>query len=414
MARPQRNDPEKFGRLDGLLPKAEGRMEPNPQSLPKELDVEGLPEGRWIARGVYRMEREFAYGRWYGKKMLASPAESGRALCHWGGDPVPVFLDTETTGLSGGTGTYAFLIGLGLCGEESFRVVQLFLAGPAWEKSWLAAIEAELPERYGLVTYNGRAFDLPLLRTRCTLARAVPSWGGARHMDLLTLSRHFYRGRLSSCSLSSIERNVLGLRRGEEDVPGSEIPRMYAQFLRTQDAGPLRGIFYHNTLDIVSLAALQIHLAELARGECSCGADMIRAGDLWAAKGFQREARAAWEGALGFRRERHLALLRLAEAERAAGGYEAAYRYYEESLKTERRPVRTLEAMAKIEEHRFHRCEEALSHAMEALRWLDSHRVFKDRQWEEDRKNLLYRIERLKRKIAAQECGGEIFPGGES
>lgn len=292
MARPQRDNPEKFGRLDGLLPKAEGRIKPNPASLPKELDIEGLPEGRWIARGVYRMEREFAYGRWYGKKMLASPAESGRTLRHWGGDAVPVFLDTETTGLSGGTGTYAFLIGLGLCGEDSFRVVQLFLAGPAWERSWLAAIEAELPEHYGLVTYNGRAFDLPLLRTRYTLARAVPSWGGAPHMDLLSLSRHFYKGRLSSCSLSSIERNVLGLRRSGEDVPGSEIPWMYTQFLRTQDAGPLRGIFYHNTLDIVSLAALQIHIAEMARGECSCAADMIRAGDLWAAKGFQvRRAR---------------------------------------------------------------------------------------------------------------------------
>lgn len=130
MARPQRDNPEKFGRLDGLLPKAEGRIKPNPASLPKELDIEGLPEGRWIARGVYRMEREFAYGRWYGKKMLASPAESGRTLRHWGGDAVPVFLDTETTGLSGGTGTYAFLIGLGLCGEDSFRVVQLFWPGP--------------------------------------------------------------------------------------------------------------------------------------------------------------------------------------------------------------------------------------------------------------------------------------------
>ena len=84
MARPQRNSPEKFGRLDGLLPRAEGKIEPGPQNLPRELDIDGLPEGRWIARGVYRMEREFEYGRWYGKKMLASPEESGRVLCHWG------------------------------------------------------------------------------------------------------------------------------------------------------------------------------------------------------------------------------------------------------------------------------------------------------------------------------------------
>ena len=186
---------------------------------------------------------------------------------------------------------------------------------------------------------------------------------------------------------------------------------MYTQFLRTQDAGPLRGIFYHNTLDIVSLAALQIHIAEMARGECSCAADMIRAGDLWAAKGFQEEARAAWEGALDFRHDRHFALLRLAEAERAAGNYEAAYRYYEESLETERRPVRTLETMAKIEEHRFRRCGDALAHATEALRWLESHRIFKDRQWEEDRKNLLHRIERLKRKTRRQRVRRRCISG---
>lgn len=408
MARPQHFSEEKFGRLDGLLPKPEGRIKPaSSEGLPKELDIRGLPGGEWIARGVYRMERTFEYGRYYGKRELESPRESGRLLAPWGGSEVPVFLDTETTGLSGGTGTYAFLIGLGVCRGSSFSVVQLFLAGPAWERAWLSAIENELPPDCGLVTYNGRAFDLPLLRTRYTLSRAVPSWNGAAHMDLLSMSRHFYRGRLESCSLSSIERNILGLKRSGEDVPGSEIPWMYTRFLRDQDAAPLSGIFYHNTLDIVSLAALQSLFAEMAGGACSCSADMLKAGDMWASRGFTEKARELWEAALDFPRDRHFALQRLAEAARAAGDYARAHAFYEESLETERRPIATLEAMAKIEEHRMRRCEDALAHTNAALRWLETHRIFKDRRWEEDRTNLLRRKERLMRKTGGGSCGEE-------
>ncbi|MDO5115344.1 MAG: ribonuclease H-like domain-containing protein [Synergistaceae bacterium] len=410
MPRPRNQyDPERFGRLDGLLPQPEGRITRRQSELPKELEISGLPEGKWVARGVYRMERRFMYGRAYGLSALEAPAESGRLLARWGGSGSPLFLDTETTGLSGGTGTYAFLIGLGICGGDALRVIQLFLAGPTWERDWLAAIEEELPEEFSLVTYNGRAFDLPLLRTRYTLARAVPLWEKSAHLDLLTLARHFYKGRLSSCSLSSIERNILGLHRSAEDVPGSEIPWMYTQFLRSSDAAPLAGIFYHNVLDIVSLAAFQRHIAKVTLGGGSCASDMLRAGDLWAGAGDYERAERLWRMALDFPRDRHLALLRLAEKERSAGNFEAAYACYKESLETERRPVRTLETMAKIEEHRFRRCEEALALATEALRWLERHRIFKDRRWEEDRKNLLHRIERLKRKIAAKECGGDIF-----
>ena len=146
---------------------------------------------------------------------------------------------------------------------------------------------------------------------------------------------------------------------------------MYTQFLRDSDASPLRGVFYHNTLDIVSLAVLQRKIAAMALGDCGCAADMVRAGDLWAAKGCAGKARETWEAALEFTRDRHVALLRLAENERAAGNYRAAYNYYKESLATERRPVRTLETMAKIEEHRFRRPADALVHAREALRWLE-------------------------------------------
>lgn len=399
MARPNRMDPERFGRLDGLLPKAEGRITTEPTELPKELDIAGLPEGEWVERGVYRMTRDFVYGEHYGKNRLLSPCESGRALELWGGSGVPVFLDTETTGLSGGTGTYAFLVGLGFCTGRALRVVQLFLAGPAWERSWLAALEAELPREFSLVTYNGRAFDLPLLRTRYTLSRAVPSWNEAQHLDLLLLARHFYRGRLSSCSLGSMEKNVLGLGRSGEDIPGSEIPWIYTQYLRSQNARPLKGIFYHNTLDIVSLAALQRQLASLACGGGNCAAELVRAGDLWAARGEERKAAEIWAQALDFPQDRNVALVRLAEREKAAGSWQAAYDYYRESLETEKHPVPTLTAMAKLAEHKLRRCDMALKASEQALLWLDRHRIFRDKDWAENRKALRHRIERLEKKL---------------
>ena len=131
MPRPNGYDPERFGRLDGLLPNnASGRVKVRSDGLPKELDVAGLPKGEWTARGVYRMEHVLPYGRQYGHGTLEDPRPTAKVLEPWGAHSNCVYLDLETTGLSGGTGTYAFLIGLGLCGEDAFRVVQLFLAGP--------------------------------------------------------------------------------------------------------------------------------------------------------------------------------------------------------------------------------------------------------------------------------------------
>lgn len=309
---PDRYDPEKFGQLKGLLPSGKfGRVQPLDDRLPKELDVAGLPDGEWISRGVYRMERTVAYGRKYGSRALENPEASSATLKPWGAHPTCVYLDLETTGLSGNLGAYAFLVGLGLCDKDAFRVVQLFLAGPGWERNWLAALENELPEDFGLVTYNGRSFDLPLLRTRYALARSAPSWGENPHLDLLLLARHFYRGRLDSCSLSTIEPKVLGLYRSGEDVPGREIPALYTHFQRTQNAAILRGVFYHNALDIISLAALQTHIANLAEMKGTTGEDMIRCGDLWKLQGDDARAEAAWRRALDFDNAHSAARLRL-------------------------------------------------------------------------------------------------------
>ena len=406
MPRPNGYDPERFGRLDGLLPNnASGRVKVRSDGLPKELDVAGLPKGEWTARGVYRMEHVLPYGRQYGHGTLEDPRPTAKVLEPWGAHSNCVYLDLETTGLSGGTGTYAFLIGLGLCGEDAFRVVQLFLAGPGWERNWLAAVEDELPEDFGLVTYNGRAFDLPLLRIRYTLARSAPSWDESPHLDLLLFARHFYRGRLDSCSLSNIEPKVLGVHRSFEDIPGAEIPGLYTEFLRTQNAAPLGGVFYHNTLDIVSLAVLQRHIAKLADMKGCCGEDMIRCGDLWKLRGDDGRAEAAWRRALDFRGAEEAANMRLAEKAKSEGDFASAKDFYERAIETDRHPLHNLESLAKLEEHRFGDYQAALEHAEAALSWLERRRCLRDYKWELDRQNLLYRIRRLKKKLGDGDAG---------
>ncbi len=170
------------------------------------------------------------------------------------------FLDTETSGLSGGTGTYAFLVGAGRFEENAsgrvFRLLQFFMRDPGEEPALLEALADFLAPCQGLVTYNGKAFDAPLLKTRYTLHDIPVPFEDYAHVDLLHLARRLWRDRLPSRTLKYIEENVLGAPRTSEEVPGYEIPWLYFDYLRTGDVSEMKGIFYHNAMDIVALAAM--------------------------------------------------------------------------------------------------------------------------------------------------------------
>lgn len=172
-----------------------------------------------------------------------------------------VYLDTETTGLAGGTGTCAFLIGIGAAEGSQFVVRQFFLRDHPEEKAMLAALAEVLETYQGLVTFNGKTFDVPLLETRYALARMKSPFARLVHLDLLHPARRLWKLRLATCELTHLERELLGISR-DGDIPGSEIPGVYFDYLRTGDARGLQRVFYHNALDIVTLAALS---AELAR-----------------------------------------------------------------------------------------------------------------------------------------------------
>lgn len=171
-----------------------------------------------------------------------------------------VFIDTETTGLAGGTGTYAFLVGLGFYTGDAFLVRQFFMRDVVEERALLHLVNEAVEGVTAVVSFNGRAFDLPLLNTRFTLARMASPWADVPHLDLLFPARRLWRKRLSSCALSSLEENILKVRREDADVPGWLIPRLYFDYLRTGDARPMKRVFYHNVQDILSLVALAARL----------------------------------------------------------------------------------------------------------------------------------------------------------
>src|SRR5579864_316126 len=165
------------------------------------------------------------------------------------------FLDTETTGLAGGTGTYAFLIGVGSIGDAGFRVRQFFMRDYGEERSLLASLAEYLSRFDVLVTYNGKAYDQPLLETRYRMVRAQTPFTRMEHLDLLFGARRLWKLRLDSCRLVDLENQILGLER-EGDLPGEMIPYYYFEYLRTMQAFQLVPIFHHNVMDIVSLACL--------------------------------------------------------------------------------------------------------------------------------------------------------------
>ncbi|MDR3279176.1 MAG: ribonuclease H-like domain-containing protein [Synergistaceae bacterium] len=370
--------------------------------------VTGLPDGVWARGGVYRTVSEYKTREAYGARPLGNP-DLMYVMRDFGAKNSVVFLDLETTGLSGGTGTYAFLCGLGRVEGDAFMVTQYFLKSPAYEAQWLSAIDADIPEGSTLVTYNGKTFDVPMLVTRHIMTRLRAHWESSPHIDLLHFSRKLYRGYLESCSLGNVERRVLGVRRSGEDVPGSMIPYLYMRYLRERDASPLRGVFYHNELDIASLAALYCHVARALDGDSASGPELIRAGDIWSASGRHDRASAIWDKAAAHPDTRAEACARRGYLAKKNKDYAAAFGHFTSALDEmssrhgRNAPhdvfVAALEELAKIEEHRFASPERALGYVRTALDILKRDRYYRGHVDADASRAMRRRQARLERKI---------------
>ena len=188
------------------------------------------------------------------------------------------FLDTETTGLAGGPGTYAFLIGVGRITEKGFQLRQFFMREQGEESSLLHAISDYLSQFDVLITYNGRIYDEPLLEARYRMASRPSPFARLKHVDILVGARRLWKLRFDSCRLVELESQVIGFER-EGDVPGELIPYLYFEYLRRREAFRLAPVFHHNAMDILTLACLTaiVPHAFQAPGEARLhhGAEMV-------------------------------------------------------------------------------------------------------------------------------------------
>jgi uncharacterized protein YprB with RNaseH-like and TPR domain len=211
------------------------------------------------------------------------------------------FLDTETTGLMGGSGTYAFLIGVGSIDGSGFRVRQFFMRDHGEERSQLRALTDYLSRFDVLITYNGKTFDQPLLETRYTMARARNPFSRMEHLDLLFGARRLWKLRLENCRLSYLEHQILGVER-QGDISGELIPHFYFEYVRTQRALSLVPIFHHNVMDIVTLACLTALVPQTfrdpARVEVRHGADLLGLSRWLVAEGREADALALMRRAI--------------------------------------------------------------------------------------------------------------------
>jgi tetratricopeptide (TPR) repeat protein len=325
-----------------------------------------------------------------------------------------VFFDIETTGLSGGAGTLAFLVGCGWFeADGSFIVRQFFLAGPSGERAMLTELARVFDNASLVVTYNGRTFDVPFMETRWAFHRTQAPTEDLPHFDMLPPARRLWGRRdlarpdTDGCSLSALERRVLGFHRFN-DVPGFEIPGRYFQFLRTGATDLIEGVLEHNRHDLVSLAAVMsqaLWMVHEGPAACRDAAEQLAVAQIYERAGLLDRAADAYERvvACGDATVQQPAWARLAFMHRRARRYDdaaAAWKRVLDLVPRGRRVLSSLErqaveALAIHHEHRARDLDRARGYA-EALDATTTGR----RRVETEK-----RLQRLGRKLRGRERG---------
>jgi uncharacterized protein YprB with RNaseH-like and TPR domain len=288
-----------------------------------------------------------------------------------------LFLDTETTGLMGGTGTYPFLVGLAWWEGGGLEVEQLFMREYSEERSLLAALAERLAERPVLVTFNGKSFDWPLLEARYRMTRIIPPPAPRAHLDFLHPARNLWRLRLGSVRLSQLERQVLGWDRGD-DLVSELIPRIYLDFVRYGHADPLVPVFLHNQMDLRGLAGLSGRILSLLGEEAVSedGLELYGISRICERRGEIKRARKLYEQSVASTlpietdRAARAALARLAKRD---GDLDLAAReLWERMLGDSREGYKAYEQLAIHLEHKVREPRQALGIVRDALAQLRS------------------------------------------
>jgi uncharacterized protein YprB with RNaseH-like and TPR domain len=288
-----------------------------------------------------------------------------------------LFLDTETTGLTGGTGTFAFMVGLGFFQEDQFLVHQLFMRDYSEEKASLSLLKEMLDAFQFLVTFNGRQYDIPLLETRFILSRKSSKLREMPNFDLLFPSRRIWKGAYENCRLVTLESQLLGVER-TDDIPSEWIPYLYFDYIQTGDARKIHQVFYHNQMDILSMVALagRIHLVyhDPAAARPRKGIEHFALGRLFWEHGQREKAIPCFEIALK-RCGDDLSwevMKWLSMAFKKTGQGEKARSLWEEMLSYKKDALPCIE-LAKYHEHRLKDLDRAMIYVDEAIELIPSH-----------------------------------------
>jgi uncharacterized protein YprB with RNaseH-like and TPR domain len=306
-----------------------------------------------------------------------------------------LFIDLETTGLSLGTGTYAFLVGMGYFREGKYHIRQCFLRSFQEEDSLISNLkEWILPFRV-LVSFNGKRFDVPVLETRFSMCGQTLNTDNQDHWDLLYPARRLWKGRQEDCRLETLERKHLGVEREGQDIPGSRIPEVYYRYVHDGDTRDLDRIVYHNAMDILTLTTLAIHTDWCMKERDPSCVNLVSIGRFYEKRGMAKRGVNCYEIAArqeSSGRERDEALYRLALQRKRDGRRRESIALWEELI--ERGGYRLLdccEEVAKVYEHETREWEKAIHVVDFALKNVQEHETKR-------RDRLLWRLNRLERK----------------
>ncbi|RBW69455.1 ribonuclease H-like domain-containing protein [Bacillus taeanensis] len=322
-----------------------------------------------------------------------------------------LFFDTETTGLGSGAGNTIFLIGYSRFLENSVEVTQVFLPNPAAEPAFYYGFLNDISELENIVTYNGKSFDWPNVKSRHTFVRdIVPELPVFGHFDLLHGSRRVWKHRLESHRLAVVEKEILQIKR-ESDVPGYLAPMLYFEYLKEQNPEIIAGVLKHNESDVITLISLYTHLSLMLLNEpfeSHLSSEKYEIGRWYEALGDVERAMSYFqklsesESSFTLKAKKSLSMLYKKQNQFE----EAVALWTELSEQTEMGLEEVDIELSKVYEHRYKDFEKALYYAESAYqRWKSSLRLLKSKE-ENERKAFVKRIERLKEKIERRSNSG--------
>ncbi len=314
-----------------------------------------------------------------------------------------LFLDTETTGLSGGVGTIAFQIGLGYFTAAGFVVEQMLIHDYPQEADMLRLLTSRMNRFPIICTFNGKSFDVPLLRSRLVINRMREDTIPAVHADVLYPARRLWKLRLRQCTLGRLENQLLGVER-EDDLPGAMVPQAYFQYLKDRDFAPMEKVLEHNRQDIVSLAQLFYELCRLMAQpeENAQPEDLLSLARMCERTGDVNRATKCYRlCAKGSTRAE--AFKAMSISAKRLGQHETAYKLCKAMLARGDDPIYAYEALAKLCEHQLRDPEQAMHYTRQALLLLAEPSLQRTEATTEKQTALQHRYARLRRKLTAKQ-----------